>query len=121
MQTEYYRKTSLKNNARQQAKKQIPLKNKCELCGSTEWLERHHPDYNKPMEVQTLCRSCHARQRAQKSDKMCICPKCGSTFTARLGSRVTKQGRKQTRVCKDCGRGFYEAEHLAVNNRSLKT
>jgi len=33
----------------------------CVLCGSTENLERHHPDYNKPFEIVTLCRRCHQR------------------------------------------------------------
>jgi hypothetical protein len=31
----------------------------CLLCGSKERLERHHPDYDKPLEVIILCRDCH--------------------------------------------------------------
>lgn len=31
----------------------------CAECGSKTNLHRHHPDYNKPMEVIILCRKCH--------------------------------------------------------------
>jgi hypothetical protein len=41
------------------AKRLVPLKDKCEICGSTEDLEKHHKDYGKPLEVLTLCRICH--------------------------------------------------------------
>jgi len=37
----------------------ISLGEECKLCGSKENLERHHPDYQKPFEVMTVCRSCH--------------------------------------------------------------
>lgn len=35
------------------------LGTECTKCGSLEQLERHHPDYQKPLEVVTLCRDCH--------------------------------------------------------------
>lgn len=41
--------------------RQVPLEPTCEKCGATEHLEKHHPDYSKPLEVLTLCRSCHMR------------------------------------------------------------
>lgn len=31
----------------------------CENCGSTENLHRHHPDYDKPLEIMVLCEPCH--------------------------------------------------------------
>lgn len=37
----------------------VPLGPCCEECGSTERLERHHPDYDKSLEIITLCKSCH--------------------------------------------------------------
>lgn len=49
--------------ARYMAYKEISLKEKCELCGSTYNLERHHKDYNKPLEVITLCINCHVKTR----------------------------------------------------------
>lgn len=32
----------------------------CRRCGA-EPAEKHHPDYEKPLEVEWLCRSCHRR------------------------------------------------------------
>jgi hypothetical protein len=30
----------------------------CEVCGATK-VEKHHPDYSKPLEVRWLCREHH--------------------------------------------------------------
>jgi hypothetical protein len=38
----------------------IPLDSKCSIYGTTKDIMRHHYDYNKPLEVITVCRSCHA-------------------------------------------------------------
>lgn len=38
----------------------------CEICGSTENVHGHHPDYSKPLEVCWLCASCHQRLHAKK-------------------------------------------------------
>jgi hypothetical protein len=63
------RKSSRKHKAKypEQPKAQIIAFRKvslgkcCERCGATENLERHHPDYSKPLEVQTLCKTCHTQ------------------------------------------------------------
>lgn len=31
----------------------------CEVCRTTEEVEKHHEDYSKPLVVRWLCRSCH--------------------------------------------------------------
>ncbi len=41
--------------------KKYPIKNKCEWCGSTYRLQRHHPDYSRPEYVITLCAYCHTK------------------------------------------------------------
>lgn len=59
----YYRekfKPQAKEKARQAYKNgliQKPLF--CEKCHEKKPLDKHHPDYNKPLEVMWLCRSCH--------------------------------------------------------------
>jgi hypothetical protein len=47
--------------ARYQAWYYIEIGLKCEKCSSSKNLVRHHPDYNKPLEIITLCRKCHAK------------------------------------------------------------
>jgi hypothetical protein len=42
------------------AQRFVPLKEHCDICGESDGrLERHHPDYSKPLEVLTLCKICH--------------------------------------------------------------
>ena len=35
--------------------------NACERCASKVNIQAHHEDYSKPLEVQWLCRKCHAK------------------------------------------------------------
>ncbi|MEI7816167.1 MAG: hypothetical protein WCI45_03135 [Desulfuromonadales bacterium] len=37
----------------------------CSLCGSESVLEMHHNNYYKPLEVEFLCRSCHAKRHCK--------------------------------------------------------
>ena len=50
---------SHKNKVRHIARKAYPEIECCEACSSTENLHRHHPDYDKPLEIVVLCESCH--------------------------------------------------------------
>lgn len=31
----------------------------CEICGQIKKLDRHHPDYSKPLKIMWICRKCH--------------------------------------------------------------
>lgn len=46
------------------AYRKVSLDNCCVLCGSIENLLRHHPNYSKPLEIITLCHSCHLEVHA---------------------------------------------------------
>lgn len=37
----------------------IPKGESCERCGTTELLHAHHEDYDKPLAINWLCRTCH--------------------------------------------------------------
>jgi len=34
----------------------------CSRCGEDRKITGHHPDYNKPLEVEWLCYECHANE-----------------------------------------------------------
>jgi hypothetical protein len=56
------RSLDLKNESAQHtARYHLKLGEFCERCGSTNSLERHHPDYSEPLKVMMLCRSCHSK------------------------------------------------------------
>lgn len=44
---------------RAKARHNIPLNSYCDICHSTENLQRHHWRYDKPLLVNTLCKECH--------------------------------------------------------------
>jgi hypothetical protein len=50
-----------KSKARHKAQYWFPVV-ECIRCGSKEMLQRHHKDYNKPLEVVILCQRCHREE-----------------------------------------------------------
>jgi lipopolysaccharide export LptBFGC system permease protein LptF len=54
-------KEPYKDIAQKKARYLKNLSKECAQCGATEHLEKHHPDYSKPLEVIVLCASCHRR------------------------------------------------------------
>jgi NMD protein affecting ribosome stability and mRNA decay len=72
---------------------------KCQQCGATERLERHHPDYSKPDLFVVLCDSCHIRadQSAgfQKKKKTRRCSVCGKEF-------IPNHSKKHTTCSREC-------------------
>ena len=73
-----------KNAARKRAQRAVKAL-ACERCGATGVkLERHHHDYQKPLDVKVLCTRCHALeeqesgQRPTRAAKTCLV--CGVSF-----------------------------------------
>lgn len=71
------------------ARRAVPLKSACELCGTKENLGRHHlnenPRDNRPENVKTLCATCHTKwhwsngKKTLKSKASCsVCGKHAS-------------------------------------------
>jgi hypothetical protein len=52
----------MKNKVRSLSKIRVKKGDKCDKCGSKQNLELHHPDYNEPYFVMTLCRTCHCKE-----------------------------------------------------------
>lgn len=52
-------KKEYKFKAREKAKSNIKVKGLCENCNINLAVDRHHKDYNKPLEVILLCKKCH--------------------------------------------------------------
>ena len=69
---EYNKNNTKQNRARSKARYHIyhgKIKKKpCSVC-SADKAEVHHEDYNKPLDITWLCRSCHMKQHNIKEQK----------------------------------------------------
>ncbi len=43
---------------------------KCEKCPSAKNIQKHHDDYDKPLDVRWLCAKCHCRHHAEMRKKV---------------------------------------------------
>lgn len=104
----YNKLNSEKCNASSLARFHIPLKNSCEECGSKENLVRHHPDYSKPLEVVTLCSTCHSQLHLGLKDKVNVVvnPKRGTVVYDDLG--------RAWYICRGCGRRIPHWGHVPM-------
>lgn len=84
----------------------IQVKKACEKCGAVGKLEKHHADYSKPLEVITLCKTCHMQlHRELRSQGVDLtvpakvfenrhCHNCGLTWPNCGRSRPSFKGKK---------------------------
>jgi len=61
-------------------------KGPCFVCGTSEIIEKHHPDYSKPWEWIWLCRRCHKKIDLGKMDLLRA--EVFNAKIARIGQRV---------------------------------
>lgn len=47
----------------------LEKKTVCERCPSTKNIEKHHPDYDKPLEIVWLCSICHGLEHTKDENK----------------------------------------------------
>ncbi len=62
----YRTKNPIKNRARVMLNNAVRdgriVRGTCTECGTTERVHAHHSDYNRPFDVEWLCKDCHWRQ-----------------------------------------------------------
>lgn len=98
----YRRRNPEKNRAQVYAIRNVPLKDHCERCGvKGVKLVRHHADYSKPLEVETLCLKCHKIADAERKDKNVSmknrhCSTCGKIIDECERIRPSFKGRPCT-------------------------
>lgn len=70
--------------ARKVAQRAFPVMEKCEWCGETKRLQRHHPNIYKETEIIILCQKCHVKadqmHGTRKRKPMQKCVVCGKIF-----------------------------------------
>lgn len=111
------RKPPSKGASRKRAqRKQSLAGERCAHCGSTSYLDRHHTDYNDPLNVVILCRQCHRKQdilegkQEVKPIQQATCCICGKEF---------QPSRK--RNSKMCGKAACRSELGRMNARKRWT
>lgn len=76
---------TIRDVAHKSAQRAMPVLTMCQECGSTDNLERHHPNYNQPSIFQVLCQKCHIkadqRDGTRRTRKTKNCKVCGKEFT----------------------------------------
>ena len=89
-------------HAQYKARKYLPLQ-PCEVCGVDKNIHRHHPDYDKPLEVMYLCPLHHARWHSKNTAKnytklplLPSTPEVHKEAKQRLVVRYRRQAKKIT-------------------------
>ncbi len=77
---------------RKRAQRAMPLDGAaCSRCGSRICLERHHPDYSKPTQVEVLCARCHHDDH--------LTPKILPACSICAGPLPTTRRKRNTTIC----------------------
>jgi hypothetical protein len=88
-----------KATIRKRAQRAMPILAACQICKSTENLQRHHPDYSEPNHIEVLCQSCHLaadqRDGTRKAKQAKPCKVCGREF-------MPCHSRKHATCSKEC-------------------
>ena len=81
-----------RNSIRKAAQRALPTLERCEVCGAVGVkLQRHHPDYSRPLDVMILCTRCHGLAH-HKPPYSVTCVVCGREF-------VPTHHRARAKVC----------------------
>lgn len=64
----YREKNPIKVDAHTRANHHVATGESCQNCGATKDLVKHHPDYNQPLVVVTLCGDCHRALHSKYHD-----------------------------------------------------
>jgi hypothetical protein len=61
------RKSRVRAYANVNQRRGVLVPQPCERCGSTNPIQKHHPDYERPLTVVWLCRGCHAAEHGREA------------------------------------------------------
>lgn len=81
----------------------------CESCGTRAVLQAHHEDYNKPLSVKWLCRSCHNSQHKSNADP-------STTMVIRVPEKQKEEWKQAARIL---GMSLSDWVRCVLTNRGL--
>ena len=67
---EHREKRDARNAINYHVKKNNIKQKDCSLCSSNEHMQKHHPDYKKPLKFVWLCKVCHIKLHRVHSSKL---------------------------------------------------
>jgi hypothetical protein len=73
----------------------VLVRQPCEICGSTRYVQGHHDDYGKPLDIRWLCQSHHQQWHGQNEAL-----NSGKMSALRKARRELKRRLKEMSKCK---------------------